>query len=132
MQSSELYQQTLEGFKTELSSFPGTTLFEYCHSHHVYYSGMKLWLSRHQISIRSLKQRFDSPFPGNNNLSSSVFVPLSSSSERSLFCAELLQGIHITFPDGVIVTIKRGTASAIQEFIKSYNQSSDSALSCLL
>lgn len=43
-------------FKCRLKQDPGANLREFCHEHHINYSGMKSWYSHHDISIRGLRK----------------------------------------------------------------------------
>ncbi|NDV58443.1 hypothetical protein [Bacteroides sp. 519] len=121
MQASELYQKTLDGYLSCLERFPSLTLLSYCREKHVNNTGMRLWMSRKGISLRSLK-----PVA---SCQQSVFAPLSTSEPNP--ASEFLYGITITFSDGVTVSIKQGNAHSINSFINYYNLKTEEIKSCL-
>ena len=107
MTAHALYTQTLSEYKSRLISSPCLTLRSYCHECHVNYHGMELWLSRHGI-------------------------PSSAPSARPSSSSDMLYGINITFPDGVIISIKQGSSFGIHRFIDLYNRKIQEEQSCLL
>jgi hypothetical protein len=132
MKASELYTKTIEGYKQEISVSP-ITLRDYCNTHHVNYKGIQLWMSRNSITVAQLKKGItvhsDSPsdFPAVQTESGQQIYPLSFQAgaakkediRKSTYSC--VKGVNITFPDGVIVSIKEITPEDLNKFILSYN-----------
>nr|WP_321377228.1 hypothetical protein [uncultured Bacteroides sp.] len=132
MKASELYTKTIEGYKQEISVSP-ITLHDYCKTHHVNYKGIQLWMSRNSITVAQLKRKItvhsDSPsdFPVVQTESGQQIYPLSFQTagvqkqdiRKSTYSC--VKGVNITFPDGVIVSIKEITQEDLNKFILSCN-----------
>ena len=131
MTAHDLYTQSLSEYKSRLCSFPGLTLRSYCREYHVHYHGMTLWLSRHGIRIRDLKASNSTPLPECPQSSFSRLVPVPDSTARAESSSDMLYGVTITFPDGVIVSIKQGSSFSVHRFIHRYNHQIKEEQSCL-
>lgn len=57
---------------------------------------------------------------------------LSEYKSRPSSSSDMLYGINITFPDGVIISIKQGSSFGIHRFIDLYNRKIQEEQSCLL
>lgn len=108
MTAHALYTQTLSEYKSRLIFSPCLTLRSYCHECHVNYHGMELWLSRHGIRIRELRSSLSPSSSEKPVACFSPLVPSSGPSARPSSSSDMLYGINITFPDGVIISIKQG------------------------
>jgi len=132
MKASELYTKTIEGYKQEIVVSP-ITLSDYCKTHHVNYKGIQLWMSRNSITVAQLKKEItahsdsSSDFPAVQTESGQQIYPLSFQvggakkediRKSSYSC---VKGVNITFPDGVIVSIKEITPEDLNKFILSCN-----------
>lgn len=132
MKASELYTKTIEGYKQEIS-VSLITLRDYCKTHHVNYKGIQLWMSRNSITVAQLKRgvtvHSDSPsdYPVVQTESEQRIYPLSFQAagvqkqdiRKSTY--SFVKGVNITFPDGVIVSIKEITREDLNKFILSCN-----------
>ena len=132
MTAQALYTQTLSEYKSRLISSPCLTLRSYCHECHVNYHGMELWLSRHGIRIRELRSSLSVSSSAKPVPCFSPLVPSSAPSVRPSSSSDMLYGINITFPDGVIISIKQGSSFGIHRFIDLYNRKIQEEQSCLL
>lgn len=132
MKASELYTKTIEGYKQEIVVSP-ITLSDYCKRHHVNYKGIQLWMSRNSITVAQLKKEItaysdsSSDFRAVQTESGQQIYPLSFQvggakkediRKSSYSC---VKGVNITFPDGVIVSIKEITPEDLNKFILSCN-----------
>lgn len=111
------------------------SLTKYCQQRNVSLKSVSQWMTRHGISVSQLKAE---AFP---ELYSSVIAEVTPAdhSEKMLFPIafhshssnkrnastsgnnSLIKGVNITFPDGVIVTIKEIVQQDLNQFIHSYN-----------
>lgn len=117
MTAHALYTQTLSEYKSRLISSPCLTLRSYCHECHVNYHGMELWLSRHGIRIRELRSSLSASSSEKPVPCFSPLVPSSAPSARPSSSSDMLYGINITFPDGVIISIKQGSSFGIHRLL---------------
>lgn len=129
MTAHDLYAHTLSEYKSRLISFPGLTLLSHCRECHVHYHGMSLWLSRQGIRIRDLKPSSCPPLPECSESSFGRLVPVPAALPSS--SSDMLYGVNITFPDGVIVSIKQGSSLSVHRFIDRYNHQIKEEQSCL-
>lgn len=132
MKASELYTKTIEGYKQE-NSVSLITLRDYCKEQHVNYKGIQNWMSRNSITVSQLKK---SPTMHSNSFSD--FRAVQTESEQQIYplsfqaagvqkegvrksAYSCVKGVNITFPDGVIVSIKEITGEDLNKFIFSCN-----------
>ncbi|MGL5636954.1 MAG: hypothetical protein ACRCX5_04210 [Bacteroidales bacterium] len=128
MKAVERYQLTLDQFMAIRHEGKEITLRDFCKEKHVNYPPMTAWLSRKGIFVSSLnpvKKKNTSKLPIKKEknpdiISNQTFVPIQpQDSLKNEMCG--LTGISITFPDGVCITIKQSSASALSDFINNYN-----------
>lgn len=128
MKAVERYQLTLDQFKSIRQGGKEITLRDFCKEKHVNYPPMTAWLSRKGILVSSLnpikKKNISKPVIKKEKspdiLSNQTFIPIQPQAP-SKNIINGLSGISITFPDGVCVTIKQSSASALSDFINNYN-----------
>lgn len=128
MKAFERYELTLNQFMMLRHEGKDITLREYCKEKHVNYRPMTAWLSQKGVYISKInpprKRKANSPKLENSkvpeHISNQVFVPIQPQAP-SKSITNGLSGISITFPDGVCVTIKQSSASALSDFINNYN-----------
>lgn len=130
--SNERFRNTYSGYKKALS-IDQITLSDYCKIHHVDYRGMRRWMSKNSITVKELKKAVSSLEKSGSGLIDPShgldreLYPLSFESTCSRNKAvvsksgSLLKGVSITFPDGVIVSIREISRKDLTEFIVSYN-----------
>ena len=130
MTASELYTLAIEEYK-QISISCTMTLRDYCKERHICYNGIQCWMSRHSIKVVDLKPRPVLPEVSafaheQASCEGQQIYPLSftkEASEKPVFAGNVfpvLKGVNITFPDGVIITIKEISQEDLNKFIQTY------------
>ena len=130
MKASELYALAIEEYR-QICILSSMTLRDYCKERHVCYGGIHNWMSRHSIKVADLKPRPVLPdtsasTPEQASCEGQQLYPLSfikEASEKPVFTGNVfpvLKGVNITFPDGVIITIKEISQEDLNKFIQTY------------
>ena len=119
------YQRTWRGFEAIFRRGGSATLSSYCESVHVNYNGMKHWIAANGLSVRRLKQ-------SHRNASSSAFVASEQEDTVNAFmqfipasipaASEPLHGVHISFPDGVNLTLQECSPESIVTLLDTYER----------
>ena len=122
------YEKTWHQFLSELEKQPRLRLATYLRSVHVRQRGFEKWLYGHGYSVQEAKRRVLKFQRETETLDSSVSssptilpVRMVSEPEIPIFTCDLLTGISLTFPDGTVVNIRRGSAEAVVSFLKLYS-----------
>ena len=131
MKASELYTLAIEEYR-QICILSTMTLRDYCKERHICYGGIQNWMSRHSIKVVDLKPR-----PVLPEVSASTYEQASSegqqiyplsftkeASEKPVFAGNVfpvLKGVSITFPDGVIISIKEISQEDLNKFIQTYS-----------
>lgn len=140
MESSTLFSSTIESYRTYLrdSSVKHITFQCFCRKRHVDCKGIRQWMSRHGISIETIRYEIlqeqcrSNPDSVLSNISRTMVrrrlpaIFKERTGGEKLPANKQLKGGTICFPDGVNVNIRQTSASALTKFIKSYNKLSDS------
>jgi tetratricopeptide (TPR) repeat protein len=126
MEASGRYSKAIKKYQEVIEKTP-ITLSSFCQSHHINHRGLKQWMSRNNLTVRGLKSVvcsvderamvYDTP--------QQVFPLSFSGSKESVFPEKkstfsLLKGVTVTFPDGVIVSIKEISRRDLSDFINVY------------
>lgn len=131
MTASELYTLAIEEYK-QISISCTMTLRDYCKERHICYNGIQCWMSRHSIKVVDLKPRPVLPEVSasaheQSSCEGQQIYPLSftkEASEKPVFAGNVfpaLKGVSITFPDGVIISIKEISQEDLNKFIQTYS-----------
>lgn len=123
--AAERYRSTLEKYKSQLKKNPSVRLRSFCNELHVDYHNMVRWLTRQGTSIRELQRAARSGVSAKGDDAPVGFVPvvpLQPHAVQEVDSHELLSGISLTFTDGTIVTIKKGTPSAVISLLMQYRK----------
>ena len=131
MKASELYSLAIEEYK-QISISCTMTLRDYCKERHICYNGIQCWMSRHSIKVVDLKPRPVLPEVSasaheQSSCEGQQIYPLSftkEASEKPVFAGNVfpaLKGVSITFPDGVIISIKEISQEDLNKFIQTYS-----------
>ena len=131
MTASELYTLAIEEYK-QISISCTLTLRDYCKERHICYNGIQCWMSRHSIKVVDLKPRPVLPEVSasaheQSSCEGQQIYPLSftkEASEKPVFAGNVfpaLKGVSITFPDGVIISIKEISQEDLNKFIQTYS-----------
>ena len=117
------YQRTWRGYAAIFRRGGSATLSSYCESVHVNYNGMKHWIAANGLSVRHLKQ-------SQRNASSSPFVASEQEDTMNAFMQFIpttapassipMHGVHISFPDGVSLTLQECSPEGIVTLLDTY------------
>ena len=130
MTATERYEHDWDLYLKELARKPCLSLTSFLKSRHTNINGMKKWMERQHLSVREAKKAVKASTKGGScvsspgTASSALFSPVSitPSSQASSNEEDCLSGISLTFPDGTVVSIKRGSARAVMSFLKLYQK----------
>ena len=135
--AEERYEKTWNSYLDLLNKDSKASLVSFLKSKSVYYRGMKQWMSRNGLSVYDAKAKVrdcqhkalsDEPVSCNTEL---MFLPVTADETASgtpMPYAYLLSGVSLTFPDGTIVNIKRGSAKALVSFLSLYRKGGEPCL----
>jgi hypothetical protein len=120
-------EKVWDDYLSELALNPSLSLARFLRTRHVGVHSYENWMSRKGYSAREAKAHAASLQPESitreTTISEESFVPLvvrEDSSPESNSC-DVLTGINLTFPDGTLVSIRRGSAEAVVSFLKLYS-----------
>ena len=135
--AEERYEETWNSYLVLLDKDPKASLTSFTKSKSVYYRGMTKWMSHNGLSvydakakIREFHRKSLSGEPVSCN-TTSMFLPVTADETASgnpIPEADLLSGVSLTFPDGTIVNIKRGSAKALVSFLSLYRKGGEPCL----
>ena len=121
-------EKVWDDYLSELALNPSLSLARFLRTRHVGVHSYENWMSRKGYSAREAKAHAASLQPESitreTTISEESFVPLvvrEDSSPESNSC-DVLTGINLTFPDGTLVSIRRGSAEAVVSFLKLYSR----------
>ena len=116
-----------DDYLSELAMNPRLCLARFLRKRHIVVHSFEMWMSRNGYSALQAKAPAASLQPESitreTTISEESFVPLvvrEDSSPESNSC-DVLTGINLTFPDGTLVSIRRGSAEAVVSFLKLYS-----------
>lgn len=120
MEANLLFPRIVEEYKDHLRTRVGSPLSfrSFCLGYNVLPKSVDQWMRRHGLSVEIL--RYEVLSEGYSIASSSG--ALKREGERRLPAKEDLHGVSVTFPDGVMVGIRRGNVKGVLKFIDSYNR----------
>lgn len=134
MDANLSYPHIIEDYKNHLRNSVDSHLsFEsFCLPYHVRVKSVRQWMRRHGLDVSTLyydvllercksDPTFVLPSPVGRRRNISSHLDNASSCSPS----EMIKGISVTFPDGVIINIRQTTASALTKFIECYNKLND-------
>lgn len=133
MSTTTLFEKTLQGYKARLEEDSSTSFQLYCREVNVDHKAMQHWLSTEGIILAEVKRRYVKKDKNPAKLSRgtmSGFVMLQPMETRKPE-ADLLHNVSISFPDGVVVSIKEASARSLNHFINHYNLKTEEVKSCL-
>ena len=135
--AEERYEETWNSYLELLNKDPRASLVSFTKLKSVYYRGMTKWMSHNGLSvydakakIREFHRKSLSGEPVSCN-TTSMFLPVTADETASgnpMADADLLSGVSLTFPDGTIVNIKRGSAKALVSFLSLYRKGGEPCL----
>ena len=135
--AEERYEETWNSYLALLDKDPKASLTSFTKSKSVYYRGMTKWMSRKGLSvfdakakIRDCHRKALSVEPVSCD-KGSMFLPVTADEMASgslMAEPDVLSGVSLTFPDGTIVNIKRGSAKALVSFLSLYRKGGEPCL----
>ena len=135
--AEERYEETWNSYLELLNKDPRASLVSFTKLKSVYYRGMTKWMSHNGLSVYDAKAKIRechrkslSGEPVTCN-TTSMFLPVTADETASgnpMADADLLSGVSLTFPDGTIVNIKRGSAKALVSFLSLYRKGGEPCL----
>lgn len=126
--ATDRFEKAWQKYTALLSQNPQASLAPFLRDLHVSVGAMSNWMSRNGLSVIDAKrharalqmeERLKS-LPHVVSEDSSMFVPVIPRVEKT-DSGEMLFGISVTLPDGVIITVKQGSAQALVSFIRHYS-----------
>ena len=133
--AGERYRRTWEKYLIALRSSPALTLSSYCKEKHVHYKGVRQWLKRQGLSVRSYKKYYRARPKERISVAEPVslpkFIQIIPSGAGG---APSLHGVSVKFPDGVTLTLQDCTPEGIVTLIETYarRRSAREAAGCSL
>ena len=135
--AEERYEETWNSYLALLNKDPKASLASFTKLKSVYYRGMTKWMSRRGLSvfdakakIRDCHRKALSVEPVSCD-KGSMFLPVTADEMASgspMAEPDVLSGVSLTFPDGTIVNIKRGSAKALVSFLSLYRKGGEPCL----
>ncbi len=118
------YQRTWRGFEAVFRRGGSSTLSSYCESVHVNYNGMKHWVAANGLSVRRLKKsNRNASFPaaaGGQEETPGAFMQFIPASIPA--ASEPLRGVHISFADGVSLTLQECSPESVVTLLDTYER----------
>jgi len=132
MQANELFPRVVSEYKELLKSGDSAvSLSAYCRGRRVSYKSVTQWMHRHGMDGQSLrmealleKQQVGASGKPCGLAAEKLMIPLhfSGMKEKGGDEMEQMKGVNLTFPDGVVVSIKETSCQALNKFIELYNK----------
>lgn len=129
MRATERYERAWNAFQIHLNHNPKASLIPFLKERHVSHRSMHRWMSEKGYSVRLAKQQIRLlQAEARKECSEAIakdtgmmFLPMEMPSDS--VCPEnYLFGITLTFPNGTIVTIKKGSAKSVMHLMKLYEK----------
>lgn len=123
-QAGERYRRTWERYLIALRSAPELTLSSYCREKHIHYKGVRQWLKRQGLSVRSYKKYYRTRPKERTMVSEPVSQPkfIQIIPRETVFATAPLHGVNVKFPDGVTLTLQECTPEGIVSLIETYER----------
>ena len=127
MTANERYEKAWDSFLVYLNRNPKATLSPFLKERHVNPRTMMNWMSENGYSVLRAKQEIRQAqeaarrerAEAATTSTGMMFVPMEPPTIE-LPMVEPLYGINITFPNGTVVSVKKGCAQSVMELIKLY------------
>ena len=141
MEPNEKIPKLVESYKALLyrKGSQAPSLKSYCARHNLRYASVQQWMGRRNMSVATLQlsvlldkssgQSQGTPVSDLPSLRDWMFGRYEAKEGKAKEpCVEipvedLLQGVTLTFPDGLVVQIRRASNRSVVNFIEQYDQS---------
>ena len=102
----------ISGYKSRLMDNPDLTMYDYCKEQNINYSRLIGWMGRHGVSVIKLRHelRKETECSLSDIDSGNAFIQFVPSSRTT---SGNLQGISITFPDGVNLSLQESSVESV-------------------
>ena len=129
MIANERYEKAWNSFLVYLNRNPKATLSPFLKERHVNPRTMMNWMSENGYSVLRAKQEIRQTqeaarrerAEASTTSTGMMLVPMEPPTIE-LPMEEPLYGINITFPNGTVVSVKKGCAQSVMELIKLYEK----------
>ena len=129
MTTNERFEKAWNSFLIYLNRNPKSHLTPFLKERHVNHRTMQNWMSekgysvlRAKHEIREVQEAARKERAEASTANTGVmFVPMESPT-IDLPMEDLLQGINITFPNGTVVSVKKGCAKSVMALMKLYEK----------
>ncbi len=118
--AEQKYTEVWERFRTYLIKSDYTcSLSNFCRLTGTNYHGMGVWLSRHNLSVSTLKEEIRPECMVHNSVLPSIAPMVPRDIPKEEFN---VRGISVTFHSGTILTVREGTPEGIIRLIREYER----------
>ena len=120
MTANERYEKAWDSFLVYLNRNPKAQLTPFLKERHVNHRTMKNWMCEKGYSVLRAKQEIRQA----QEAARREKAEASASSTGMMFVPmeDLLYGINITFPNGTLVSVKKGCAKSVMALMKLYEK----------
>lgn len=130
MTAEERYEKTWNSFLIHLNHNPKAHLTAFCQERHVNSRTMQNWMIGKGYSVlrakqevrlaqaEARKQKEEAALMDTDKM----FLPVETSQEPISCENHMLSGINVTFPNGTLVSIKKGSAKSVMQLMKLYEK----------
>lgn len=129
MTAIERYEKAWNAFQIHLNHNPKARLIPFLKERHVNHRMMQRWMTEKGYSVQLAKQQIrllqaeahkESAEPTSKE-TGMTFLPMEPPQEP-VSPENFLFGVNLTFPNGTIVTIKKGSAKSVMQLMKLYEK----------
>lgn len=125
--AEQRYTDVWERFRIYLIKSDYTcSLSNFCRLTGTNYHGMGVWLSRHNLSVSTLKEEVRSECMGQHSVLPGLAPLVSRDIPKEDFS---VKGICVTFHSGTVLTVREGTPEGIIRLIREYERKEGDACS---
>lgn len=130
MTAEERYEKTWNSFLIYLNHNPKARLTAFCQERHVNSRTMQNWMIEKGYSVlrakqevrlaqaEARKQKEEAALMNTDKM----FLPVETTQEPTSSEDHMLSGINVTFPNGTLVSIKKGSAKSVMQLMKLYEK----------
>ena len=128
MTAVERYEKAWDSFLIHLNRNSKARLTPFLRERHVNIRMMQRWMADKGYSVIRAKQeirRAQSEARKQEREASDtgmLFLPVESAPAQAPFCADMLSGINVTFPNGTQLNIKKGSAKSVMQLMRLYER----------
>lgn len=136
MEANLLFPRVVDEYRQYLvrGQAPYISFCEYCKRYKLRYASVTQWLKRHGLSVGSLYyEALLEKCDGSEEQLESLQKEMARRQVKKpgdippecIPPEKLLKGITVTFPDGIVVSVRHATPASLTQFIEYYNKQTD-------